>query len=935
MNTHRFSSRVVGNSFLVVFLVFLAFQSFGLSGLAASATSSLDFQQEGNPTALTCSPYPIPSPLSYCDIQIVLLIDDSGSMQTNDPQFIKINGEKKPGNLRNQGAKNLVDLLARQYYLPAVQSQHENPDLRLPEIRVAVIHFSEGLKEYSKEWIKIAPDSLEVWNNQRVELDKLIDWKNNYATMQYTHFIEPFDQAAKLFNLNDAQAQAGDCIRKSILLFTDGTPEDRYGILRDKKLDGEMDTVQSTVQDKLPKDVMIYVTGFKVNQKYWDLAADHWKNIVGGEDEDPLRIKLLEGEDSLVNLASRMEEITASLIGVQRSVLGALPSIEIPKHIQLLRLTLYNLDPDTTLQITDPNGEEVTADGEKVILQGEDTSSIEVWELITPLAGSYKVQASKPGGIITWLRTYQNLTVDFDSKPSQLEVSKQSDLKFKLVDSSGNMVLPGDDPAHTLELKVFVTQAGQESELPWTQEGDIYQISWTPTSPGDSQFAVDARLLSDNNELLVCEGTVAELPVVQPIPPPILNITPPTDCVPRDQATKVPMQLVYEGDRAWAGSLEWNVSTQTVPAGQTVVWSVNTVNANDGSYELIFDPSEADEIQFQVSAKALIEGQAVEITDGKTHTISICIPAIPPDCCARDELWLFWFWPLVIVLVVLLILLLALRFWPEQTDTYYHGGRRAKFRTSYWHLLFWPFLILLSLLVVNRLWLCCIIPPWIFLVLIFVLLILLLLGWFLPRGEPGHPHPRHDDLTRIEGIGPKVQDLFYKRDITTFEQLAQSQPVIEEIDAWINKQGWEYMNPKTWPEQARLAAIARSSRKKEDWKKFEDYKQYLIKGLPPEDWPRHDDLTLIEGIGPKVQELFYKRGITSFAQLAESQPAIEEIDAWLNKQGWEYMNPKTWAEQARLADIASSSGKKEDWKKFEDFKQYLIKGLPPEDWSKK
>ncbi|MEJ8589730.1 50S ribosomal protein L21 [Riemerella anatipestifer] len=62
-----------------------------------------------------------------------------------------------------------------------------------------------------------------------------------------------------------------------------------------------------------------------------------------------------------------------------------------------------------------------------------------------------------------------------------------------------------------------------------------------------------------------------------------------------------------------------------------------------------------------------------------------------------------------------------------------------------------------------------------------------------------------------------------------------------------------------------------------------------------------DDLTLIEGIGPKVAELFTGVGITSFADLAKKTK--EELEAILDPNGAVYaaMDPTTWPQQAQLA----------------------------------
>ena len=62
-----------------------------------------------------------------------------------------------------------------------------------------------------------------------------------------------------------------------------------------------------------------------------------------------------------------------------------------------------------------------------------------------------------------------------------------------------------------------------------------------------------------------------------------------------------------------------------------------------------------------------------------------------------------------------------------------------------------------------------------------------------------------------------------------------------------------------------------------------------------------DDLTLIEGIGPKIATVLTNNGITTFAQLAKADPAA--IEDMLKQSGGRFnmAQPKTWPQQAELA----------------------------------
>jgi predicted flap endonuclease-1-like 5' DNA nuclease len=62
-----------------------------------------------------------------------------------------------------------------------------------------------------------------------------------------------------------------------------------------------------------------------------------------------------------------------------------------------------------------------------------------------------------------------------------------------------------------------------------------------------------------------------------------------------------------------------------------------------------------------------------------------------------------------------------------------------------------------------------------------------------------------------------------------------------------------------------------------------------------------NDLTVVEGIGPKINELFNNAGVITFAQLA--QQTVPQMQKVLDDAGARYKlaKPGTWAQQAALA----------------------------------
>lgn len=80
-----------------------------------------------------------------------------------------------------------------------------------------------------------------------------------------------------------------------------------------------------------------------------------------------------------------------------------------------------------------------------------------------------------------------------------------------------------------------------------------------------------------------------------------------------------------------------------------------------------------------------------------------------------------------------------------------------------------------------------------------------------------------------------------------------------------------------------------------------------------------DDLTKIEGIGPKIAGLLVANGIGSFSRLAKSR--LEDLQRILKAGGphFRLADPATWADQAKLAALS-------DWTGLRDLQGQLRRG---------
>lgn len=86
----------------------------------------------------------------------------------------------------------------------------------------------------------------------------------------------------------------------------------------------------------------------------------------------------------------------------------------------------------------------------------------------------------------------------------------------------------------------------------------------------------------------------------------------------------------------------------------------------------------------------------------------------------------------------------------------------------------------------------------------------------------GKKRIKADDLTVVEGIGPKISELFHNHDITTWAALGSTS--VEKCQEVLNSGGkrFEIHRPGTWPMQAEMAALGQWSKLKK-WQDEHDY----------------------------------------------------------------------------------------------------------------
>jgi predicted flap endonuclease-1-like 5' DNA nuclease len=166
-----------------------------------------------------------------------------------------------------------------------------------------------------------------------------------------------------------------------------------------------------------------------------------------------------------------------------------------------------------------------------------------------------------------------------------------------------------------------------------------------------------------------------------------------------------------------------------------------------------------------------------------------------------------------------------------------------------------------------------------------------------------------DDLLKIKGIGPKLNEVLNGLGVTRFDQIANwtagdVDKVDDHLGAFKDRIGQE-----EWIPQARLLAVGNNA----EWSRIYDAGAGLAGGAAaaagaiamtaigiPAAVGNPDDLLQIKGVGPKLNDLLVGLGIRRFDQIANwGAPEIAKVDEHLGAFKGR-IDRDRWVEQAGL-----------------------------------
>jgi len=177
--------------------------------------------------------------------------------------------------------------------------------------------------------------------------------------------------------------------------------------------------------------------------------------------------------------------------------------------------------------------------------------------------------------------------------------------------------------------------------------------------------------------------------------------------------------------------------------------------------------------------------------------------------------------------------------------------------------------------------------------------------------------PRIDDLTKISGINTEVQSTLKVQGIKSYTDLRDAKSY--SLKHVLNSSNLQNINRKeveTWPHQASLAA-------KGEWKKLTEYQAFIQRSqgasrkVSKKEADKSDDLILIEGIGPKIEEILNNNDIHTFKDVRKTDShTLKKYIVDADKR-FENNETESWPHQAGMAE-------QNQWEELRIYQEFMV-----------
>ena len=280
-------------------------------------------------------------------IDAILLIDSSGSMQTTDPDQLRI-----------RATQFLLDYL--QTYANAQRANY----------RIGLANFGGRVGDTFN--LQLLQDNT-IRNGLRVE------------NIKGTEFVPPLQYAA-----NELRQKSDPQTRKVVVLLTDGQPGPEGNVLQGEDLQHYFDATLSPVVQELKgmgADIFVLAIGdAQQDRKRWEsLIGDHYIPVAKTTDLNSIFHQLFSNAMGLTSVLGRSQPSNSSHI------------VQIGPLLEHLTFSFLKSDPAISVTLTDPRGVVIPSP-----VEGNSGNYHQIYSIPNPLEGDWHIQYQGAGSVVYW-----------------------------------------------------------------------------------------------------------------------------------------------------------------------------------------------------------------------------------------------------------------------------------------------------------------------------------------------------------------------------------------------------------------------------------------------------------------------------------------------------------------------------------------------------
>jgi hypothetical protein len=423
--------------------------------------------------------------VAYEGLDIVFIIDQSGSMQRADGSFIP------------------NDPLGLRFYAPwyAMYWMGESRLLIHQNItfRMSIVNFGTDAEIWDfgngRYWQEIAPDSRPLWEPAYNELTNQIEGEMRERFTQEslgaTNFLSPFEAAQTLFD--DLPEPPGQR-RRVVIVLTDGQPSGPIGgpsISVGQHMTSLRQFANANFREP---DYRVYVVAMiDAGESYWDNVESYWDDITNdpctrASCPDPTlnRAGIVSSNDEV---GKRFQEILQDLVrdfphppGLIVVESAVIPGpLVVPPFLKSLDFTFFKSSPAERLILTDSNGNEMSITQPNVTIQGAD-GPIEAIRITNPIPGEWLVATNPPNTDVDITMRQIFATSKLDSPTGPQVQFLPVNIQYTLLNDLGQNLPFYSDSRYRLLVQATVEAGGQSwpVQLTGDPQNYVYQAEFTP-----------------------------------------------------------------------------------------------------------------------------------------------------------------------------------------------------------------------------------------------------------------------------------------------------------------------------------------------------------------------------------------------------------------------------------------------------------------------